>query len=432
MRTGRNSENGNDDGVLIPERSLDAVLRRRMEPVDADAVADAARIVDRVIDGGRPALEQLAAELDDLSADDPLIHDRDALERACEQLPANARALLERSAGRIRRFAEAQRKCIAPLELDVDGARMGHRVVPVERAGCYAPGGLHPYVSTVLMTVVPARVAGVREVWVASPRPTAETLAAAAIAGADAVLAAGGAHAVAALAHGAGDAVPACDAVVGPGNRWVTAAKRLVAGLVRIDGLAGPSELVVLADGQARPSVVAADLIAQAEHDQEALPVLVTAERSLPARVREELESQLADLDTAGVARTALARGATVLADDLEQAIAHCERIAPEHLELLVEHPAAWAQRLSAYGTLFVGEGAAEVFGDYGAGPNHVLPTSGSARAFSGLSVMTFLRFPTMLRVDDQMDRGVVADCEALARLEGLSGHAASAMRRQG
>jgi phosphoribosyl-ATP pyrophosphohydrolase/phosphoribosyl-AMP cyclohydrolase/histidinol dehydrogenase len=426
------SEQTRENGELIPDRGLDEVLRRRLEPVDAQAVAAAAKLVDRVVDDGEDAVRELAEQFDGLDPDAPLVHPRESLERAREQLPTNARELLERTAERIGRFADAQRKCVAPLELDADGARMGHRVVPVDRAGCYAPGGRHPYVSTVLMTVIPARVAGVREIWVASPRPTTETLAAAAIAGADAVLAAGGAHAVAALAHGAGEAVPPCDAVVGPGNRWVTAAKRLVAGLVRIDGLAGPSELIVLADDSARSEVVAADLIAQAEHDPEALPVLVTPSARLAGGVRQELEAQLEALDTASVARTALQRGAVVRVADLDDGVAACERIAPEHLELLVESPAAWASRLSAYGTLFVGEGAAEVLGDYGAGPNHVLPTSGSARAFSGLSVLTFLRFPTTLRVDGGMDRQVVSDCEALARMEGLSGHAASAALRLG
>jgi phosphoribosyl-ATP pyrophosphohydrolase/phosphoribosyl-AMP cyclohydrolase/histidinol dehydrogenase len=415
---------------LLPDGTLDAVLRSRMEPVDAGAVAAAAELVDRVASGGEDALRSLAVELDGLAPGAPLIHRRDALERALEEIDGGTRELIERTAGRIRRFAEAQRACLAPLELEAEGARMGHRVVPLRRAGCYAPGGRYPYVSTVLMTAVPARVAGVEEVWIASPRPTVETLAAAAISGADAVLAAGGAQAVAALAHGAGE-VPACDAVVGPGNRWVTAAKRLLAGAVRIDGLAGPSELVVLADGSARPEVVAADLIAQAEHDPEALPVLITPDGELPSRVRRELERQLGGLDTAGVARPALERGATLRVRGLDEGVAQCETIAPEHLELLVADPDAWAGRLSAYGTLFVGEGAAEVLGDYGVGPNHVLPTSGSARAFSGLSVLTFLRFPTVLRVDGAMDPAVVRDCEALARIEGLTGHAlAAAMRR--
>jgi phosphoribosyl-ATP pyrophosphohydrolase/phosphoribosyl-AMP cyclohydrolase/histidinol dehydrogenase len=424
------SDDRGDANRLLPERTLDEVLKLRMEPVDAEAVAAAAELMDRITLGGEAALRELAVELDGLKAEDPLVHDRAALERARASLSADTRSLLERTVERIERFARGQLRCVAPLEIESEGARMGHRVVPLRRAGCYAPGGRYPYVSTVLMTVVPARVAGVEEIWVASPRPTIETLAAAAIAGAEAVLAAGGAQAVAALSYGAG-AVPACDAVVGPGNRWVTAAKRLVAGMVRIDGLAGPSELVVLADSSARPEIVAADLIAQAEHDPEALPVLVTPDERLPERVRRELQRQLGALDTAGVARLALERGAVLRTASLVEAADQCEAIAPEHLELLLEDPDGWAERLNTFGTLFVGEGAAEVLGDYGVGPNHVLPTSGSARAFSGLSVLTFLRFPTVLRVDGSMDPDAVRDCETLARLEGLSGHAAAAALRR-
>jgi phosphoribosyl-ATP pyrophosphohydrolase/phosphoribosyl-AMP cyclohydrolase/histidinol dehydrogenase len=280
------------------------------------------------------------------------------------------------------------------------------------------------------MTAVTARAAGVAEVWVASPKPVDATLAAAAIAGADGLLAAGGAHAIAALAFGAGP-VPACDVVVGPGNRWVTAAKRLVAGRVGIDMLAGPSELVVLADATADPSTVAADLLAQAEHDPDALPILVTADSGLAAEVDRALELQLEGLPTRATAEAALANGFTVVVPDLAQAVAVCDRLAPEHLQVLTADADGVARRLSQWGGLFVGESSAEVFGDYGVGPNHTLPTGGVARFKGGLSVFDFLRIRTWLRLEPgEAAAGVARDAAALARIEGLEAHARAAERR--
>ena len=277
------------------------------------------------------------------------------------------------------------------------------------------------------MTAVTARAAGVGSVWVASPRPAPATLAAARIAGAEGVLAVGGAQAIAALAFGAGPVSP-CDAVVGPGNRFVTAAKALVAGRVVIDGLAGPSELVVLADASADPRLVAADLLAQAEHDEDAVPTLVALDAAWVDRLDAELERQLATLPTAAVARAALANGRAVLARDLGEACAVCDALAPEHLELQLIDPEPARARVRHYGALFVGAGAAEVLGDYGIGPNHVLPTGGTARARGGLSVLTFLRVRTWLELDDPA--ASAPEAAALARMEGLEGHARAAELR--
>jgi phosphoribosyl-ATP pyrophosphohydrolase/phosphoribosyl-AMP cyclohydrolase/histidinol dehydrogenase len=353
------------------------------------------------------------------------VYSRLDLEEALGSIDASQRELLERTASRIRAFAEAQRASLADVTIDVLGGRAGHTVTPVGSAGCYAPGGRYPLPSSVLMTVVTAKAAGVERVWVASPRPSPVTLAAAAIAGADGLLAVGGAQAVAALAYGAGE-IPACDAVVGPGNLWVTAAKQLVSAEVKIDMLAGPSELVVLADKSADADTIAADLLAQAEHDPDALPVLVTTDESLVAGVERELAKQLEDLPTADIARAALQNGFAVAVSDLDQAVEICDRLAPEHLELIIEEPGDAARRLRNYGALFIG--SAEVFGDYGAGPNHVLPTGGGARYTGGLSVLTFLKIQTWLDLDDAGD--LAGDAAALARLEGLEAHARAARKR--
>jgi phosphoribosyl-ATP pyrophosphohydrolase/phosphoribosyl-AMP cyclohydrolase/histidinol dehydrogenase len=284
------------------------------------------------------------------------------------------------------------------------------------------------------MTAVTARAAGVETVWVASPRPAPVTLAAAWVAGADAVLAVGGAQAIAALAYGAG-VVPRCDVVVGPGNRWVTAGKQLVAGQVGIDMLAGPSELVVLADASADARLVAADLLAQAEHDPDAVPALVTTDAALGERVAAEVQRQLAALPEPNRATAAAAcgNGFIAIAKDLDEAVAACDRLAPEHLEVMVAEPWAVAPRLMHHGALFVGAGAAEVLGDYGAGPNHVLPTGGTARHVGGLSVLTFLRVRTWLELTDaDAARGLADDSAQLARLEGLEAHARAAEARRG
>ena len=414
---------------LLPLRSL-ADLARLRHAVSTQALAEAAPIVDAVRTGGEATLREYAERFGDVQPGAPLFHDLPALGQALARLPAGDRARLERVAERIRRFAEAQRRALCPVTVPVPGGSAEHRVAAVERAGCYAPGGRYPLPSSVLMTAVTARVAGVRDVWVASPKPHALSLAAAAIAGADGVLAAGGAHGIAALAYGAGPIAPR-DVVVGPGNRYVTAAKQLVAGAVAIDMLAGPSELTVFADDTADPGSVAADLLAQAEHDPDAVPVLVTLDPTLPGRVEVELARQLGDLPTAETARAALANGGVIVVASLDDGIATCDAIAPEHVQLELREAAAVAPQLAHYGALFVGAGAAEVLGDYGAGPNHVLPTGGTARSTGGLSVYTFLRVRTWLRIDDRgAARPLIEDAIWLGRAEGLEAHARAAERR--
>jgi phosphoribosyl-ATP pyrophosphohydrolase/phosphoribosyl-AMP cyclohydrolase/histidinol dehydrogenase len=368
-----------------------------------------------------------AARLGDLRPSSPVILDRAALAAARDRLPAAQRQVLERTSERIRKFAEAQRACLSDLDMSIEGGRAGHTCIPVRSAGCYAPGGRSPLPSSVLMTAVTARAAGVPQVWVASPRPTDATLAAAAIAGADGLLAVGGAQAIAALANGL-CGVPRCDMIVGPGNRWVTAAKFLVSDRVGIDMLAGPSELVVLADDTADPAVIAADLLAQAEHDEDAVPIIVALDATLPDVIEVELCRLLQALPTRATATAALRNGFAVVASALDDAIAICDRIAPEHLEVMTRNPEETADKFSHAGAVFIGSASAEVFGDYGAGPNHVLPTGGTSRFRAGLSVFTFLRPRTWLRMDDGfLSTMLRQDAAALARIEQLEAHARAA-----
>ena len=399
-------------------------------PVDDETLASARRIVDEVRAGGDAAVRACAERFGELEPADPLVIEERALSRAADGLARDERALLERMAERVRAFAHGQRAALEDVTLPIPGGRVGHSITPIDRVGCYAPGGRYPLPSSVIMTAMTARVAGVAEVWVASPRPRPIMLAAAAIAGADAFLAAGGAHAVAALAYGT-ESVPAVDLIVGPGSQWVSAAKQLVFGRCGIDMLAGPTELVVLADDAADPALVAADLLAQAEHAPDARPMLVTTGSGVANAVEAELESQLATLPTAAVAREALRGGFVVECDGVEDGLAVCDALAPEHLALHVRAADRLASRPRHYGALFVGAGASEVLGDYGAGPNHVLPTGGAARYVGGLSVLQFLRMRTWMRIDDPVAAEELSrDAAALARIEGLEAHARAAERR--
>jgi len=400
------------------------------EAVDRATLETAASIVEDVRERGEEAVREHAVRLGELEEDAPWVADRGELEAARERISPGDLQVLEAAAQRIRDFARAQMEALDAVETVWPGGLAGHDIAPVRRAGCYVPGGRFPLPSSALMTVVTARMAGVDRIWAASPRPADITLAAAAVAGADALIRVGGAQAVAAMAWGAGP-VPPCDVVVGPGSRWTTAAKQLVSGRVGIDMLAGPSELVVLADRTADPETVAADLLAQSEHDPDALPVLVSWEEGLLDEVDAALERQLQKLPTAATARQAIGGGFAVLVEDLEEACSICDRLAPEHLQVVTADPEEAASRLDHYGALFLGEGAAEVFGDYGAGPNHVLPTGGTARYAGGLSVYTFLRIRTWMRSGPGgPDPGLVRETARLARLEGLEAHARAAERR--
>ena len=403
-------------------------LPARIPSAIDEATLDGAReIVDAVRHGGREKLLEYAQRFDGWTDATPWRFGNDELEAARAALDPVIRGQLERMAARILAFAQAQRGALADTAIAVSGGRAGHTVLPMARAGCYAPAGRFPLPSSLLMGVITARAAGVREVWVASPRPSQLMLAAAAIAGATGLIGVGGAHAIAALAYGIED-IPACDVVVGPGNRWVTAAKKCIAGDVGIDFLAGPSELIVLADEAADPALVSADLLAQAEHDVDALPILVTTSEALVDAVDRELMRQLSLLPEPAVAAASLAGGYAVICDDLDAAVAVVDAIAPEHLQLALRDPRATADRVRNAGALFLGESSAEVFGDYGAGPNHVLPTGGAARFTGGLSVLHFLRVRTWLDIAEPAR--LREDTAALARLEGLEAHARAAEHR--
>ncbi|PKL07647.1 MAG: histidinol dehydrogenase [Spirochaetae bacterium HGW-Spirochaetae-7] len=407
-------------------------LGARSRPADDPACEATVRsIMDAVGSGGEAALGRYARELD--GNEGRLWYGPADFDAALGSLPADQRSALEGAAARVGSFAAAQLAALGPVAVEVPGGRAGQTVVPVERAGCYVPGGRYPLPSTVLMTALVARRAGVADVAVACPRPVPVVLAACAVAGVDMLLAAGGAQAIAAFVHGAGPLAPR-DVVVGPGNRWVAAAKRIAQAFVRCDAPAGPSELLVVVDESADPVTVAWDLLAQAEHDPDAVPALAASSEAVVVAVERALASCLAELagyrlESADIARAALANGWAFVSPDRAMLAEAANRFAPEHLELAIVEPRAFSATCRNAGAVFLGCASAEALGDYGAGPNHTLPTSGRARSYGGLSVFDFLRIRTWLELDGADER-LTSDTATLARAEGLEAHARSAEAR--
>lgn len=363
---------------------------------------------------------------------------REEIASASASVPAEIDGALRLMAARIKKYAESMLPRRQAWSVQAEDLRLGYRYTPIESIGAYVPGGLAgstPLISTVLMNLIPARVAGVRRIVVATPcRPDGTIhpclLHACSLAGATDILRAGGAHGVAALAFGSSTRPP-CVKIVGPGNRYVQEAKRQLFGRVDIDMMAGPSEIAILADAEADPAWLAADMIAQAEHDPMAAAVLFSPSEALNHQVAAELERQLEDLPRADIARASLRDyGALCRCTDLKQGIAWINRMAPEHLEVVTREPEAWLEHIEHAGAIFLGAHSPEVVGDYVAGPSHTLPTCGAARFSSGITVHTFLKSTSLIEMHP---KGLVRDLEHIvhiARAENLEGHARSALRR--
>ena len=342
--------------------------------------------------------------------------------------------ILERAAENIRRFHAAQKRNSFVIN-DNDGVIVGQKFIPIEKVGLYVPGGTAAYPSTVLMDSIPAKIAGCKELVITTP-PMADgsvnpvILAAASIAGVDRIFKVGGAQAVAALAYGT-ESVPRVDKIVGPGNAFVAEAKRQVYGTVSIDMIAGPSEILIVADGKSNPAHLAADLLSQAEHDKNASAVLVTDSMELARKVADAIEEQLKDLPRAQIARVSVDNnGKIIVAPDLSLAIEIANEIAPEHLELCVDNPFDLLDRIQHAGSIFMGRSCPEALGDYFAGPNHTLPTSGTARFSSALSVDDFVKKSQFIYYTPDALDAVAEDVAFFAEKEGLGAHARSALIR--
>lgn len=412
---------------------MESILARTSAAADEDVRRAVAEIMGDVRARGDAALSDLCERFDG-TRPASLEVSPEEMDRAMESVPAELLRVMERATTNIRRFHEAQRR-EGFVMTGEDGLTVGQRTIPLRRVGVYAPGGRAAYPSTVLMCVVPARVAGCDEVVVATP-PRKDgsidpaVLVAARVAGADRVFKIGGAGAVAALTWGT-ESVPRVDKIVGPGNAYVAEAKRQVFGVVGIDTIAGPSEILIVADASAEPRWVAADMLSQAEHDPMATAVLLTTSREQAEAVRAELVAQLPELEREEIARASLeANGKIVVVPSLSVALDVADALAPEHLELCVEDPIACLGRVRDAGSVFLGRWCPEALGDYLSGANHTLPTGGAARFASPLSVDDFVKRSQFIACSPEAMRELAGDVALFARHEGLGAHAASAMMR--
>jgi len=395
-----------------------------------------AAIIDNVIKNGDDALKEYNKKFDGCERD-ALQVSREEIEAAYAKVSPEDLEDIKAAAANIRAFAEAQKGTVGGLEdfSPAEGILLGHRVIPVDSCCCYVPGGGYPLYSTALMLGIPAKVAGVRRITACSPviKGTTDihpkTLVAMDVAGIDEIYAVGGAQAIAAFSYGT-DQIKPVNMIVGPGNSFVTEAKRQCYGKVGIDFVAGPSEVLVIADGQADPEVIAADLLAQSEHDREAKGLVVTTDETLGRAIEKAVEAQLQTLDTKEIAETSWKDyGEILLADSLEEAVEYANEYAPEHLEVNVaaDKEAEVVGALRNYGSLFIGGNTAEVFGDYASGTNHTLPTLGAARYTGGVWVGIFLKTCTYQKMTRDGMLSIAPLVANLAHGEGLTGHARAA-----
>ena len=404
----------------------------RVEPA-VNVEATVTEIIDNVRNNGDKALFAYCEKFDGAKLDSLLVSEAE-IQEAFASVDSKFIAVLEEAAANIRKFHSRQVRNSFVIN-DTDGIVMGQKIIPVDRAGLYVPGGTASYPSTVLMDSIPAKIAGCPEVVMVTP-PNREgkvapvILAAAKIAGIDKIFKVGGAQAIAALAYGT-ESVPKVDKIVGPGNAFVAEAKKQVFGKVSIDMIAGPSEILIVADGKTDPRYAAADLLSQAEHDKLASAVLVTDSMDLALAVQQELENQIPQLERAEIARASIDNnGKIIVADDLTQAIDIANEIAPEHLELCVDNPFDYLDSIRHAGSIFMGRNCPEALGDYLAGPNHTLPTSGTARFSSPLSVDDFIKKTQFTYFTKKALSKVAQDVALFAKAEGLTAHAKSAVIR--
>ena len=403
--------------------------------IDGDVAKIVADILMDVKKRGNAAVIEYTNKFDRMNLSDASEFelDKTQLQQALDSLDADKREALETAAQRIRHYAEHQ-KLESWSYTEADGTVLGQSVNAMDRVGLYVPGGKAAYPSSVLMNAIPAKVAGVPELIMVVPTPDGEAnqlvLAAAAVAGVDRVLTIGGAQAVAALAYGT-ETIPRVDKITGPGNSFVATAKRMVFGVVGIDMIAGPSEILVVCDGQTDPDWIAMDLFSQAEHDEEAQSILVCPDEDFIEQVKQSIETLLEEMPRKDIIKSSLEnRAVFILVADMEQAIEVANHIAPEHLELSVENAEQWAQKIRHAGAIFMGRYTAEALGDYCAGPNHVLPTSGTARFSSPLGVYDFQKRSSLIACSAEGASKLGKTASTLAHGEGLTAHARSAEYR--
>lgn len=383
--------------------------------------------IDEIIKNTKKGKDNFLVELskkfndgDFKSGQDFLVND-DEIKKAYKKVSKDFINHIKIAKDNIETFAKKQLDCIKNLDIKIDKSTLGHKVIPLNSVLCYVPGGNYPLPSSALMTVIPAKVAGVKNIYLTSPKIKPETIVAADIAGADKIYKLGGAQAITAFAYGT-ETISSVDKIVGPGNKYVTYAKKAVYGKVDIDFLAGPSEVLIIADEFANPKLIAADMLAQAEHDADARAYLLTTSIKLAKNVEIEAKNYLSSLETSNIAKVSYDKSFAIVSDNIEDLIDISNKRAPEHLEVMLKNNKI-LNKLTNYGSLFIGENCAEVFGDYVSGTNHVLPTNSASKYTGGLSVFDFIKIATYQNISDEYAHVLSKTASFIANSEGLMAH---------
>lgn len=392
--------------------------------IELEALDSVSKIIEDVKNNKNKALIEYSKSFNDgnFENEKDFLVSENEIEEAYNNTDKDVVESIKKAHKSVLEFAEKQFSCIKEFETKIGESVLGHKIIPLNRVLCYVPGGNYPLPSSCIMTVTPAKVAGAKEIYLTSPKIRPQTIVAAHIAGADKIYKLGGAQAISAFAYGTESILPV-DKIVGPGNKYVTFAKKYVYGTCDIDFLAGPSEVLIVADETANPDLISADMLAQSEHDKDARSYLITTSKDLAIKVQKSAEKQLETLKTKEIAQIAFEKSSAIIVNSIDEAIEISNRRAPEHLELMFKDADKFKDKFINYGSLFVGENCAEVFGDYCSGTNHVLPTNMAARYTGGLSVFDFIKILTWQNIDKNMAKDLAKTASKLAEAEGLFAH---------
>ena len=402
------------------------------QKIDLEKLNSIDEIIENVKNNGDDALIEYSKRFKDgdfKSADDFVVSKQE-IEEAYKKINPQLLEALKIATNNIKEFALAQKNSIKELEIKKENSTLGHKIIPMERVLCYCPGGNYPLLSSCYMTVIPAVIAGVKEIYVTSPKIAPEVIVSAHLSGATKIYKLGGAQAISAFAYGT-DTIKKVDKIVGPGNKFVAGAKKAIYGQCDIDFIAGPSEVLIVADDIKDAKIIAADMLAQCEHDKDARAYLITTNKNLAHEVQKEADEFLKTLETSPIASIAFEKSICIIVDEIKQAIDLSNKKAPEHLELLTNNVNDLKDSFTNYGSLFIGKHCAEVFGDYCSGTNHVLPTNETAKYTGGLSVFDFIKIQTYQELSKEYSNKLSETASILAQAEGLYAHKlASDLRR--
>ncbi len=402
------------DGKNIPDEFF--------ECIDFESIPSVNEIIKDVKSRGDKAIAEYSKKFGDGEFERFELSEKE-IQEAMNQVPKDVLEAIEKAIENVKDFASKQFESIKELETTQNGVTLGHKIIPLERIGAYVPGGNYPLPSSAIMSCVPAKVAGVREIILCSPKIQPATIAAAKMSQADRIFRIGGVQAIAGMAYGT-ESIPRVNKITGPGNKYVTAAKKAVYGVCDIDFLAGPSEVMIIADESAKANFIAADMLAQAEHDPDARAFLVTNSKKLAQEVEKQVYKFLETLETAAIASLAIEKSFMIIVDDIKESIEIANKKAPEHLEVCVQNEEEIIPKLKNYGSLFIGNYSAEVLGDYCSGTNHVLPTNSISKYTGGLSVFDFIKIQTYQKISEQAAKNdLCPTASKLAQTEGLYAH---------